>query len=985
MSSTREAATPVTVPSKTFDVRYARLNPEQKEAVDTIEGPVMVIAGPGTGKTTVLTLRIANILRMTDTPASGILAITFTDAGVKAMRMKLREVIGSRADEVRIHTFHGFAAFLIAEFQDHFPHLERTRQMTDIDTESMIRKILTDARFAKLRPFGNPDFYVSKIVSSLSDAKREALTPEMVRSYAREEKKRIQDDPESISTRGASKGKLKAEAEKAVERCERTELFADVYAAYEDMKRVERLMDFDDLIIELLKAFREDELLLRLVQERLLYIHVDEHQDTNDSQNFLVRMLADFFDAPNLFVVGDEKQAIYRFQGASVDNFLRFKNAWRGMKTIRLTENYRSHQHILDGAFSMIERNYDEGEHADLRVRLLAKGEAPLRPIDAVFGKDGRETLRYLSSAVRKIMENEKESTVAVITKTNRDLERIIRTLEGEGIPVSSERKVDIWNHPAGNLFFLLAEFLADPSRVDALAKTAAVGLWDLSFDGAAAFIRDLKSGRCAPESLPSLRRIRAKLVEEGALAFLVFSASESGYLARIANDPASVEVWRGIIELSESLIRESDIRDPSELLRKLLAYKASAGERSVKVRVGAPEYPVRAMTAHGSKGLEFDHVFIPFATEESWMGRARASYFVFPTAREDGEEERDVRRLFYVALTRAKKHATILVPAEEAGGKAQTPLRFLEEMDAASVNTVTLSGSSSENEILSGSMSTPGSETRIIDAAKTMLAETGLSVTALNHFLKCPSSFMYQSVLKIPQAPAASTDKGNAVHEALSRIWREDTRSREVIERILIETVSSYFERSFLPSFEKEAVRKELLEEAPRIARALEAHFSARGEVRTEMWSEGSFEASYMGESICVPVHGKLDAVVDSGREVMVFDYKTREAMTAAAIKGETKSSDGGYFRQLVFYKFLIENDLRFKGKPVFPSLVFVMPNNKGECATVGLPISEDDVQKLRTQIQGLVDSVWSGAFVRAFCADEECVWCRLRRLAAF
>ncbi|MDO8620614.1 MAG: UvrD-helicase domain-containing protein, partial [bacterium] len=297
-----------------FTKLYANLNPQQKLAVDTIEGPVMVIAGPGTGKTTVLTLRIAQILRKTDTPASGILAITYTEAGVKAMRQKLRGLMGSRADEVSLHTFHGFASGIIAEHRDHFPHLLRTTQMTDIDAESFIREILKEEKCAPLRPFGNPEMYVAKIVGAISEAKREAQTPEMVRLFAHAEIKSIKADPESISSRGPTKGKLKAEAEKQIEKCGKTILFADVYEAYEAKKRAEKRIDFDDLIIELLSALHSDSLLLRLLQERFLYILIDEHQDTNDSQNLLIRLLADFFDSPNLFVVGDEKQAIYRFQ-----------------------------------------------------------------------------------------------------------------------------------------------------------------------------------------------------------------------------------------------------------------------------------------------------------------------------------------------------------------------------------------------------------------------------------------------------------------------------------------------------------------------------------------------------------------------------------------------------------------------------------------------------------------------------------------------
>ncbi len=204
-----------------FDQLYKNLNPKQREAVDTIDGPVMVIAGPGTGKTTILTLRIANILKRTDTPASGILALTFTEAGVKAMRMKLREVIGTRADEVRIHTYHGFAASVIAEFPEHFPHLSRSKQITDIEAEVLIRDILKEKKFARLRPLGEPDLYVGKILGTISDAKKEAWTPAIVKQFATEEIGLVNKDENMISTRGATKGKLKAEGLKRIEKCEK--------------------------------------------------------------------------------------------------------------------------------------------------------------------------------------------------------------------------------------------------------------------------------------------------------------------------------------------------------------------------------------------------------------------------------------------------------------------------------------------------------------------------------------------------------------------------------------------------------------------------------------------------------------------------------------------------------------------------------------------------------------------------------------------
>ena len=245
--------------STKFDAGYKRLNTRQREAVDAIDGPVMVIAGPGTGKTTILTLRIANILRLTDTPANGILAITYTDAGVRAMREKLRSVIGERAYDVRITTFHGFAASVIAEYPDHFIHLGDMEQMTGVEQESLIRTILNQPEFAVLRPLGKPDAYVAGILTGIENSKREDITPDKVRAFTRDEMHHIKTNDEYISTRGATKGQLKAEAKEHIEKCEKTLLFADVYEQYEKGKRELDRMDFSDLIIELLKPKKTEQ------------------------------------------------------------------------------------------------------------------------------------------------------------------------------------------------------------------------------------------------------------------------------------------------------------------------------------------------------------------------------------------------------------------------------------------------------------------------------------------------------------------------------------------------------------------------------------------------------------------------------------------------------------------------------------------------------------------------------------------------------
>ena len=963
---------------------YGRLNPKQKLAVDTIEGPVMVIAGPGTGKTTILTLRIANILRKTDTPPSGILAITFTDAGVKAMRMKLREIIGSRADEVRIHTFHGFAASVFAEFPDHFTHIYRALQMTDIEAQALVREILKDKKYKTIRPLGEPDFYIATILKTVSDAKRDALTPEMVSDFARTEMERIKNDEESISTRGATKGQLKADAKKQIEKCEKTLLFADVYEVYEAKKRAEKKIDFDDLIFELLKAIRTDELLKSLIQEKYLYLLVDEHQDTNDSQNEIIRIIASFFDTPNLFVVGDEKQAIYRFQGASVKNFLQFQSIWKHMQVISLEDNYRSHQSILDAGFSLIENNYTDGEHPLLRIKLLAGGDDTPRPIEVITAGNSSSADNVLVERLKDFSKRaggEEGATCAVIVRRNRDVERVASLCDAYGIPAVSERGINIFIHPIGALFFELIDFISDPSQTESLAVTLAAGLWGIPFSRASTLIRLVKTGKSDEviQQLPVIHSICNELTHRGGISFLVYVAEKSGLQNTIIKNPANAEVWRGIISLAHELAGRdrSYADDPRKLIEALLSYRLVAENRSVKVLSGVPDAPIRIMTVHGSKGLEYDEVFLPYTVNESWLTRPHSASFVLPNQeKNEGDELRDARRLFYVALTRARKHITIITPLADVSGKAFTPLSFVDELSEKDIARSDIPAVQDDTFVLAKTRGGEARTTELSAYAQSTLFEKGLSVTALNHFLKCPQQFFYKSILKIPEPPSAKSEGGSAMHLAMDRVWhlkREGILVSRIEEEIHSAT-AEYLDRSLLPSFEKGAVREELLEIIPEVATALHPHFTQVGEVLTESW----FETEESG----VRLHGKMDAVLLSGDTVKVFDYKTKQAESVASIKGETKASAGDYFRQLVFYYILLSAQSKYSGKKIEPALVFMKPDEKGRCPTVSLPITEADIAKVKGEITKLVEAVQSGSLFSKRCDDADCKWCKMARL---
>ena len=245
-----------------FESAYKRLNPAQKEAVDTVEGPVMVIAGPGTGKTQILTLRIANILRKTDTKPENILALTFTEAGARAMRERLHSYIGQASYRVNIHTFHEFAGTLIRTYPDAYDRAVGGRPASDLEKVSIIEEIIETGKVKSLRPHGNPSFYVKPIMSALALMKREYITPNAFVDITKRQEEQLNATPK-LHEKGAHKGKVRSEYHKLEKELVKNRELLFVYRAYDALLTERNLYDFEDMIFETVEALQKNEDMLR--------------------------------------------------------------------------------------------------------------------------------------------------------------------------------------------------------------------------------------------------------------------------------------------------------------------------------------------------------------------------------------------------------------------------------------------------------------------------------------------------------------------------------------------------------------------------------------------------------------------------------------------------------------------------------------------------------------------------------------------------
>lgn len=308
----------ILVTTEKFEEEYKKLNPAQKEAVKAIDGPVMVVAGPGTGKTRILTLRIANILIKTDTAPESILALTYTTSGVIAMREKLLEIIGDRAYRVNIFTFHAFCEHIIKEFPFYFEELEDGRVVTDLERVEIIKSIIKKNKFEHLVSFHDEFSFLNKIVDGVLTIKKEGLSPEDFVEKLPVWKKELLKD-ESIYYKKDfgkfKKGQIKpAEEEKINKKIERARELGEIFELYQKELKSHGLYDFSDMILYVLEELSKNKDLKADVQEKYQYLLVDEHQDTNEGQNNIIEFLTNALHLegkPNIFTVGDEKQSIY--------------------------------------------------------------------------------------------------------------------------------------------------------------------------------------------------------------------------------------------------------------------------------------------------------------------------------------------------------------------------------------------------------------------------------------------------------------------------------------------------------------------------------------------------------------------------------------------------------------------------------------------------------------------------------------------------
>lgn len=514
--------------SLNFEERYNTLNKEQKKAVDEIDGPVLVIAGPGSGKTELLSLRVANILRKTGLSGSAVLCLTFTDSGAMAMRKRLLSLLGKEAYRVGVFTYHGFATHLINRFPEYFYNAVSFVPATDIITSNIFQEIF------KALPHSHPFSsyhgrlgysFLSDAKSRISEIKRGGYT---AKSYREVLEKLIKESiaidkilkkyPEGkmsvkrlseieplikeftglkshtggLFSETLKEAVISTEASGTVEPLttwksrytekeegilitkdthnkEKLLALCDIYDTYENKLNELALFDYDDMILQVGETLRKEESLRDILQEEYQYLLLDEFQDTNEAQMHIVEALTSSHiheGKPNILAVGDDDQAIYKFQGALVSHISHFRGKlYKDVKTIVLDKNYRSTQNIIDLSRDTIIQGKDrlENHFSDIQ-KILKQGKESLPTGEIHINSYPNETSEY-EHVAKKINELIKEGIaseeIAVISKKHKDLQSVLPYFDYYKIPYSYEKKANVFDEPHVAEIVTICEYIS--------------------------------------------------------------------------------------------------------------------------------------------------------------------------------------------------------------------------------------------------------------------------------------------------------------------------------------------------------------------------------------------------------------------------------------------------------------------------------------------------------------------------------------------
>jgi DNA helicase II / ATP-dependent DNA helicase PcrA len=881
-----------------------KLNDAQRRAITHGEGPLLVIAGAGTGKTRVITERIRHLLQ-SDPNLSGenILGLTFTDKAAGEMKGRVVKTVGERAKDVTLKTFHAFCESLLKDTDP------QSRMLDKVDHWILLRRNLSRLQLDRYRRLAEPGQFLNDFVEFFSRCQDELVSCQDYQRYADQLAAQLEAERNQL------------DADTAAERQEtvaREQEIARAYRASEELLREKKCSSFGTLITGAVGLLERDAALRAALQNRYRYILVDEFQDTNIAQLRLLELLVN--ESKNIFAVGDNDQAIYRFRGASFGSFKLFLERFAGWREgqdstkfrVSLTENYRSTPNILRVATQVIGQNTVS---ADFPKKVLSPNKPEGEKIRIVELPTPEDEARWVAGELERIHNaGRRWRDFAVLYRAHGHRDDLVRELARRKIPFVISR-LSILEHPLVKDVLAYLRLIATPYDDIATARVLAAPSWQL---GPADLIRFAERARKERARIYDVLQ-----TQQPPLPFDTSHASLTGLLEFVSAQRKTMkrrdarhiladlfewlEIYQRAPEQDRDYVKrlaefvkewedKSDTRKLPEFIEYLDYFEQAGG--AVCLEDDAPGDAVRLMTVHGAKGLEFSHVFVLRVNKNKFPQPERPRVFEFPAAlmKEGSPEEQfhnqEERRLFYVALTRAEDRLTITALSEKKGrvppfiedilmeprisrrdvlqlaprpapNPAPNPANATQPADAAAPNASLFAARIDHPKIFS----------RIADWAETFLPAPPepleLNPSAVDSYRKCPQKYLFAYLWSLQEGAKATLTFGRVMHGTIRRVMAEFKKGN----RLPFEEVQRLFETEWSTSgFEDEYQEGEYKKDGLEQLRAL--HQAVLEQTPEILELEKTFALPVENN---VVLKGRIDQINSLGRnEVEIVDYKT-------------------------------------------------------------------------------------------------------------
>lgn len=992
-----------------------KLNEQQQKAVRHKSGPLLIIAGAGTGKTKVITHRIANIIENKWASPSEILALTFTEKAAGEMQERVDTLLPIGYEEPWISTFHSFCDRILRQESAYIGLDSSYKLMTPAESYILFRKYLFDLPLKKFRPLGNPSKFISDILKHFSRLQDEDVSPVQYIEYAK-----------------ALPDKSKEEVEAKEEVLE----LAQTYKNFEEIKILNSKLDFGDLIITTLKLFRNKPNILEKYHKKFKYILVDEYQDTNHTQNVLVNLLAlgkevenavqKDKDSANITVVGDDDQAIYKFRGAAISNILQFKKIYKNAQSIVLTTNYRSNQDILDCAYRLIKNNdpyrLEVTENINKKlisatgkggdgVRLIvestssAEAERICKEILEITGRSRELNTEFDEKGQGSFEGQEniyKLNDIAILVRANNHADEIINNLKYFNIQYKLGGSRSLYSRAEIQVLISFLKTVADYTDAVSMFNVLSMDEWKLSarevvdivrysrksrasiFETLEGIVKEKFEGKLSNQSKASINLMMSiyskamKMLKDGRSAgeILFMFFEKCGLKEKYMKDESGKYIFAGenvtrYFEMLNSFWQNNRSTNLYEYL-DYLEYSVEVGEGPTVDSALMDEMDaVSILTIHSAKGLEFPVVFVANLVNDRFPSRDRSDSIgmpeplikeLLPVGGEESEHLMEERRLCYVAFTRAKERLYLTAANYYATGKRKKkPSIFLfesmkEGFEEEFENHDVVKKGLGDIVVLGGKDN--------LDYQKLGLKPNNeFSYSQLHTYENCPIQYKYEYVLGLPTQPSGALSFGNTVHNTLKQIYEQLILSKiglkGFIDPVTEEKAIEYFKNNWIGiGYDDKKHEMKRYEEGQKLVkRYIQEVFSPK---ENPLKLEESFKFVIND----FKVKGRIDRIdligEEDGKKVVdIIDYKTGK---------EKSKSEAQKEWQLQLYVHVVETTMNMKVNKA--SYIFVEHGKR-----VDVDIDRKKIQKVLNHINEIVEKIRAGDF--SLPSGHECKYC--------